>query len=226
MRQRGLAWAKVLIAQPKFRTTAELVTAEFAAINDVQLPNLHKEGSKSHSMVNAQLSKPIAPAPVTALVEDDALKFDSELEFERAELNALRDIWRQKSASRGYATRADFDARTIKSYMRNLSILDVVMQEDGTRRYRYRYVGSAIVEVFGEQTGKYIDDFVPADKLARWTAVHDLVTLSGRPLRFVVNYTSPQINYLSSECLMLPLSEDGSAVNMMMSFVYLGAKRA
>jgi hypothetical protein len=45
-------------------------------------------------------------------------------------------------------------------------------------------------------------------------------------LRFVVNYTSPQINYLSSECLMLPLSEDGSAVNMMMSFVYLGAKRA
>jgi hypothetical protein len=165
--------------------------------------------------------------PIPALVaEDEAFRFDTVLEFERAELNQLRDIWRAKSVDKGYASRADFDARTLKPYMRNTSILDVEAQPDGRRRYRYRYVGSAIVEVFGEQTHKYIDQFVAPDRLARWTAVHDLIVLSGRPLRFIVNYTSPQINYLRSECLMLPLSPDGEAINMIMTFLYLGAKRA
>jgi hypothetical protein len=216
---------KSALRRRKFPREPELVTAEFGAINDVQLPNLHKEGSKSHSMVNALLSNPIAPAPIPALVEDDAFKFDSELEFERAELNALRDIWKQKSAERGYATRADFDARTIKPYMRNLSILDVVTQPDSARRYRYRYFGSAIVEVFGEHTGHYIEEFIPPDRMARWTAGHDLVTLSGRPLRFVINYNSPQISYLSSESLVLPLTDESGKVGMLMCCLYFGPKR-
>jgi len=163
--------------------------------------------------------------PIPALVEDEAFRFDTVLEFERAELNLLRDIWRNKSATRGFATRADFDARTIKPYMRNLTILDVLPQQDGSRRYRYRYFGSAIVDVFGEHTNHYIEEFISPDKMARWTAGHDLVALSGRPMRFRINYNSPQISYLSSESLVLPLSDDTGKVAMLMCCLYFGPKR-
>src|SRR5215469_8758076 len=176
-------------------------------------------------MNTASMAQSAGSEPIPALVEDEAFRFDTVLEFERAELNALRDVWRQKSANAGFATRADFDARTIKPFMRNLTILDVLAQEDGSRRYRYRYFGSAIVEVFGEHTNHYIEEFISPDKMARWTAGHDLVVLSGRPMRFRINYNSPQISYLSSESLVLPLSDNDGKVNMLMCCLYFGPKR-
>jgi len=168
-------------------------------------------------------SRPDARIP--GLVEDEAFRFDATLEFDRAELNQLRDIWKQKAAARGFATRADFDARTMKPFMRNVSILDVVAQPDGTRRYRYRFFGSSIVEVFGEQTGHFIEEFIPPDKMARWTAGHDLVVLSGRPLRFRIAYNSPHINYLSSESLVLPLGDEQGTIVMLLCCIYFGPKR-
>jgi hypothetical protein len=176
-------------------------------------------------MSNASLARPLGNEPVPALIEDEAFRFDTSLEFERRELNALRDVWHEKCVEKGFATRADFDARTIKSYMRNLTILDVLPQADGSRRYKYRYFGSSIVEVFGEHTNHFIEEFIPPEKMARWTAGHDLVVLSGRPLRFVINYNSPAINYLSSESLVLPLSDDKGTVVMLMCCLYFGPKR-
>jgi len=169
--------------------------------------------------------EPLPEKKIPDLVEDEAFRFDATLEFDRAELNRLRDIWKEKAAARGFATRADFDARTMKPFMRNVSILDVVAQSDGRRRYRYRYFGSSIVEVFGEQTGHFIEEFIPPDKMARWTAGHDLVVLSGRPLRFRIAYNSPHINYLSSESLVLPLGDDQGTINMLLCCIYFGPKR-
>ena len=171
------------------------------------------------------LAHKIEELNIPSLVSDTAFQFDAELTFERKELNDVVNIWRAKTKDKPIASRADFDARTIKPYMRNMSILDVEIQPDGTRRYKYRYMGSAIVEVFGEQTGRHLDEFIAPDRMARWTAAHDLIVLSGRPLRYEVSYRSPQINYLASECLMLPLSEDGQNVNMMMCFIYVGPRR-
>lgn len=172
-------------------------------------------------------SKPTSEidSAVTALVEDEAFHFDVVLEFQRPELNQIRDIWRQKSAAKGYASRADFDARTVKPYMRHMTILDVVVQPNGTRRYRHRYMGSALVEIFGEQTGRYLDEFIPPDRIARWTAGHDLVVLSGRPTRIIVRYRQSQMNYLQSETLSIPLSQDGEVFDMEMSFLYFAPKQ-
>lgn len=166
-----------------------------------------------------------AAPPIQGLVQDEIFRFDVVLEFEQRELNALTEIWAQKSEGKSFVTRADFDARTVKPYMRNLFILDVVRQPDSSRRYRYRYMGSALVEVFGEQTGRYLDEFIPAKKLVRWTAAHDLIVMSKRPMRFLVNYASPQISFLKGECLMLPLYKDEDTVDMIMGFNYINAKR-
>ncbi len=175
-------------------------------------------------MGQQSLARDLGDLRIPALVVDSAFQYDVELEFARPELNQIRDIWREKTKVKPVASRADFDARTLKPFMRNMVILDVEMQPDGSRRYKNRYEGSAVVEVFGEQTGKYLDQYVPADRLERWRAGHDLIALSGRPLRFVINYNSPQISYLRSEVFMVPLSEDGTTVNMLMAFNYFGPK--
>lgn len=164
-------------------------------------------------------------APIPERVEDESFRFDTELQFLRPELDALYQVWRRICARKGHASRADFDARAIKAHLRNLSVLDVVPQSDGSRRYRYRYFGSAVADVFGEQTGHYLEQFIPPERMARWRMGHDLVALSGRPVRFLINYTSPLIDYLSSESLVLPLSEESGATNMLMCCVYFGPKR-
>ena len=166
----------------------------------------------------------LTPVPIPALIEDEHFRFYVELEFDRPELNVLRDILRQKSAAKGYVVRADFEARAIKQYLRNMLVLDVVEQPDGSRRYRYRNMGMAIVEAFGEQTGRYVDEFIPPSKIARWTAGHDLIVLSGRPMRFVVNYTSPQVNYLRSEGLFFPLMSEDDRFTQIMGFNYLSPR--
>jgi hypothetical protein len=176
-------------------------------------------------MANTQPAKLLTEARIPGLVEDESFQFDADLKFERSELNQLREIWREKSKAKGCATRADFDVRTLKAYLRNMLILDVVEQADGTRRYRYRYMGSSIVEVFGEQTHRFVDSFIPADKIARWRAGHDLIVLSGRALRLVVNYTAPQINYLGSEGIFFPLVDDKEQVTQIMGFNYMKPRR-
>ncbi len=175
-------------------------------------------------MAKDSLARQIEELNIPSLVSDSAFQFDAELDFERKELNEIRDIWREKTKTKPIASRADFDARTIKPFMRHLVIMEVEPQPDGSRRYRQRYEGSAIVEVFGELTGRYLDEYMPPDRVARWVAGHDIIALSGRPLRFVIKYNSPQISYLKSEVLMLPMSEDGEKVNMIMAFNYFGPK--
>jgi hypothetical protein len=163
---------------------------------------------------------------IPALVEDQAFYFDAELHFDRPELNQLYDIWRSKTKHKKLASRADFDARTMKPFMRHLVILDVEWQEDGSRRYRNRYTGSAVVEVFGEQTGRHVDEYIPPDRLPRWKAGHDAVVLAKRPLRAVINYNSPQISYLRSEIFCFPVSDDPDGrVNMLLGFNYFSPKR-
>lgn len=176
-------------------------------------------------MGQESLARDLGELRIPALVNDSAFQFDAELEFDRPELNQLRDIWREKTKSKPIASRADFDARTVKPFMRNMAILDVEHMADGTRRYKSRYEGSALVEVFGEQTGRYLEEYMPPDRIARWRAGHDLVVLSARPLRIVVNYNSPQISYLRSEILCFPLSEDGTTINMVMGFNYFSPKQ-
>ena len=159
-----------------------------------------------------------------SLTRHRSVYVEEALDFETPALNAVREIWRHRNEKKGYVARADFDARTLKPFLRNLSILDVVERKAERRRYRYRYMGSAIVDIFGEQTGRYLDEFISSDRIAAWTTHHDLVVDKKIPLRFVVNYTTPRIDYKSSESLLLPLSETGDTVGMLMAFVYFRAR--
>lgn len=149
---------------------------------------------------------------------------DATLAFEHEELHALRQIWQMRAEGRRAPSRVDFDARILKPYLRNMLIVERVFVDSITRRYRARLAGSAIVELIGELTGKFLDETLPRELLARWFDVYDDVLDSGLPMRVVCDFRSPQLSYLCGETLLAPLADTRSELTLALSCVYFAPK--
>ncbi len=151
------------------------------------------------------------------------LRCTSLLEFERPELNLLRDIWRAKAEGDAVPFRAAFDARDLKPVLRCLSILQRV-NDSGRPRYRMRLMGSDIVARFGEGTGRFLDQDIPPEILPRWTLAYDTVLQSARPLRFLSRFAVPKVSYLAGESFVAPLRDAAGAVTMVLTGLYFRSK--
>ncbi|MEJ0044700.1 MAG: hypothetical protein WDM81_21870 [Rhizomicrobium sp.] len=66
------------------------------------------------------------------------MRADTTLKFDCPELNAIRDVWAEKAeAGGGLPSRADFDARTLKPFLRNVSIVERATHPSGRPSYRF-----------------------------------------------------------------------------------------
>lgn len=154
-----------------------------------------------------------------------SMRADTKLHFDAPELNALRDVWREKArASGGLPSRADFDARALKPFLRHISIVERALNPAGHMSYRYRYFGSALTGRFGEQTGQFIEMSVPSDRLERWIAAYDSVLDAAGPMRFLSYYEIPRVSYLNGESFSAPLSNDGKKPTTILSCTYFTPK--
>lgn len=131
-----------------------------------------------------------------------------------AELRQLYGYWQTTRADRPAPIRSDIRPEEIKPILPNILIIETV---GDTPRLRYRLVGTEFVTIYGaELTGRFVDeaDFdgvrdtlvadyakVLADHLPSWTR-WEFFKDDGR-----------WVNY---ERLAMPLSSDGSAVNMLL----------
>lgn len=150
---------------------------------------------------------------------------DTVLAFDRPELNALRDVWRSLAAGKSAPSRTDFDARMLKPFLRNISIIERVFVDAAKWRYRTRLTGSAIVELTGEHTGKYLDEHMPRDFLPRWIAPFDAVLDSVVPFRFVSEFALPHLSYLDGESLVAPLADTRGEVTLILTCLYFRPRR-
>ncbi|MBI3675888.1 MAG: PAS domain-containing protein [Proteobacteria bacterium] len=147
----------------------------------------------------------------------------STLEFEQPELNLLRDVWFKKRGGGKIPLRSALDARALKPVLSHLTILERV--KDGDRlRYRVRLTGSAIARLSGENTGRFLDEVIPAELLPRWTVPYDVVLKALRPLRFVSHFAFEKINYLDGESFIAPLLDADSKASIVMSVVYFKSR--
>ena len=141
-------------------------------------------------------------------------------DFSHPNLGAMCAIWRAARGSRRLPSRADFTARLLKPYLRDIVILDVEGERAGRRRYRHRYIGSAIVELIGEETGRYLDELVAPDEMPRWSQAFDKVVDEGEAVRFERDVALAPFVRLKAESLVLPLSDDDVRVNRLMTVTY------
>jgi hypothetical protein len=148
-----------------------------------------------------------------------------DLDFARPELKVLRDLW-FAIADRKKATpaRADFDARVLKPYLPHVGLVDCVPQASGRSRYRIRLQGTELARLFGEHTGRFIDEYFPRRNLVAWEMGYDVAIDAGRPVRFVQKFALPLISHLEGESFSAPLAPEGKSARGLLTALYVKPK--
>jgi hypothetical protein len=120
----------------------------------------------------------------------------------------LYRYWLAKRGGRPMPPRSDINPTEIPALLPYLGIIE---KADG--EFRYRLMGTSMAEQLGfDATGAAVGSYVPAGKALRSTV--ELVCSAARPVFNTGKYEfEPGVAHHSS-VLLLPLSEDGTTVNM------------
>ena len=128
---------------------------------------------------------------------------------------ALYDYWQQQRHGRRMPSRRDLDPVHLPRQLPNLMLIDI---EREPFRFRYRLVGTRVVEASAEdRTGAYFDavEFFAKNPVVmgqyKQVADEGVPRFSLEPFKNFVNGTTYQV-----ERLILPLSTDGEAVDMLL----------
>lgn len=165
------------------------------------------------------------PAAFNALAEANGwfYRCDPGPVFSRPELQALTRLWHEKANARGsLPARGDFDMRSLKPFLRNISFLERSGPEDAPR-FRFRLFGSALAELFGERTGQYLDEMTSPTLLRNWTAAYEMIIRFRRPVRIYNHKLSSVVN---GELFGAPLAPDAEGNPMVMAAAYVALKEA
>ncbi len=150
---------------------------------------------------------------------------DRELHFAQPELNALAEVWRAKAERVGWPSRRDFEARDVKAFLPHVWFAECLQDASGRLRYRNRLFGSELVHTFGEQTGRHLDELLPAPQLERWTTIYETVLSSSQPLRVVSRFDWHEVSWLDGESFLAPLSNSGAPPRMILGAMYMTSKQ-
>ena len=150
-----------------------------------------------------------------AQAEDWPVRCDRDCVFESSMLAGVHELWRAKAQGGAVPTRDAFDLRSLRSAARNVSIVERV-SEDNAQRYRFRLVGSALAQIFGEITGRGLDEVIPPWLLTSWLAGYDLVLACAIPVRFQGWLRIPGADMLKAESFCAPMRGAGPEANMIL----------
>jgi hypothetical protein len=135
----------------------------------------------------------------------------------RPETVLLYNYWRSKCNGRAMPRRADLDPVEIPARLLPcISLIDVVPD---ARRYVYRLVGTADVQVRGhDPTGRSVAEGFFGPDAEDALGCYDTVVKSRAPLLDPVPFTATNGRYATEETIFLPLSDDGINVNKVLVF--------
>jgi hypothetical protein len=136
-----------------------------------------------------------------------------DLAISSPELRRLLADWHTRRRGRNLPARKDFDVLDLKYMMGNLNLLEVLHDP---LRFRYRVHCSLAVDRVGlNLTGKTIDAYPEQDYAARVQAAFVEVTHSRKP-KLDAGHELINDKPIRFEALVLPLSDDGESVDMIM----------
>lgn len=132
-------------------------------------------------------------------------------------VRVIYTYWLRKCGERPMPSRADLDPAEIPAgLLPGICLVDVVPD---ARRYVYRLVGTADVEVRGhDPTGKSVLDGFFGPSLSDVLANYDRVVSNRVPHIDPQHFRASNGRYVTEETIFLPLSEDGVSVNKILVF--------
>jgi hypothetical protein len=171
-------------------------------------------------MVSEDSFQTFAALNILAEAKNWPMRCDASLAFERGDLRALFELWQSKAAG-GVPARAAFDMRALRPFAPQIIILE--REGDGEEgRYKFRLFGGSLAQLFGEHTGRYLDEMVSPKMLPSWLAVYDAVLRAGRPLRIVTHFRLPSEHFLKGEILAAPMKDGSGEMRMILAATYVG----
>ena len=130
----------------------------------------------------------------------------------------MHRYWEEKRRGRSMPSRADIDPLELRKYLPGIILIDVV---DDARRYVYRLVGTREVAMRGKDpTGQSMIEGFFAASLEAALAIPDKVVATKAPLFLHRDFTAPDGRLGYEDLIMLPLSEDGERVTMIMGYTH------
>jgi hypothetical protein len=134
---------------------------------------------------------------------------------EHSSLQELQAYWRAKKGHRIAPPRSAIEPNEIKALLPNILLIDVV---GAPPRFRARLFGSKLIEAYGEEvTGRFGDE-VDLDNVApELMAFLESAARDCKPQFLRAEFTKQSGRHLKYEQIILPLSEDGKTVNMLLS---------
>jgi hypothetical protein len=133
---------------------------------------------------------------------------------ESGDLKRLLKYWQERCGAREFPRRADVDPIDLKFMLDRIALTEV---HEDPRRYRLRVVGSYWHRLLGfEATGIWMHDWPHANQ-RKLTEDFYAQLVEGRQPRFATRDVIVDDQLLHYEIMLLPLSEDGSRISMIMT---------
>lgn len=131
------------------------------------------------------------------------------------------DYWNAKRGSRAMPGRADLDPAEIKPLLPHLVLMDVLRDTAfGPLDFRYRLIGTLVDDhSSGRFTGLRMSEIAHQRPPSRIWGNFEQVVADGRPKVSRVPYAGPHRDFLSVVDIVMPLSRDGAAVDMLLCLV-------
>lgn len=134
------------------------------------------------------------------------------------DLQAVHDYWLEKCDGRAMPARADIDPLDLVPYLPSLMLVDVRPE---TPHFVYRLVGTREVQVRGvDPTGKPVETHAFGLDVAYALHNYNSVVATRAPWVDRFELLSTDSHIVDGDKLFLPLSEDGSSVNMVLVFTH------
>jgi hypothetical protein len=136
-------------------------------------------------------------------------------------LKRLHGYWLAKRGDRPAPSRADIDPVELAPQLPHVILVDV---EHAPLRFRFRLIGTAIVKGFNQDlTGRYFDEIehMPEQRVLNQHLM--AVATWGPPLCAMLDYTHKDGRFVRYERLALPLSSDGTTVDMLFGGIVFDA---
>lgn len=142
------------------------------------------------------------------------VEMDPELQCQDRTLLEIHTYWKGKCSDGMLPRRADVDPLDLRRHLANLILIDV---EHDPLRLRYRLIGTRITEAMQRNsTGRYYDEIYDPEIVEDIYASFRWIFANRRPLRTFGQAFYPDRNFYSYETLNLPLSTDGTVIDMVL----------
>lgn len=127
-------------------------------------------------------------------------------------LSAALAYWVRKRGARLMPSRRDIDPAEVPALLPHLQLIEWVAD-----RFRYRLIGTALVDAFGrDYTGVFVDELFEGPRAQLASEVYRVVRERRQPMFLRNRYFTVKNVDLIANRLYLPLSENADEVNMLL----------